>query len=45
MKVEEVIDFLKKAVKKTFSSQDKYWLLNAIETLCHMDECGCFEDW
>lgn len=45
MKVDDVIDFLKEAEKKTYSSKDKYWLLNAIETLCHMEECGCFNDW
>lgn len=44
MKLEEVIDFLKKAEKKTFDSKEKYYLLNAVYTLRHMEECGCFNN-
>ena len=42
MEVKEAISFLKKAQNKTYSSQDKYFLGNAIDTLYHMKECGCF---
>lgn len=42
MEVQEVIEFLKNAKDKTYSSQDKYNLENAIETLYHMKDCGCF---
>lgn len=42
MEVSDVIDFLRKAKDKTYSSEDKYYIENAIETLWHMKECGCF---
>ena len=42
MEFNNVIDFLKKAQNKTYSSQDKFFLENAIDTLYHMKECGCF---
>jgi len=42
MEFDDVIDFLKKAQDKTYSSQDKYHLSMAIDTLWHMKECGCF---
>ena len=42
MEVEEVISFLKEAKEHTYSSQDKYHLLMAIDTLWHMKECCCF---
>lgn len=43
MNVNEVIDFLHKAKEHTFSSQDKYYLQHAIETLYNMKECNCFK--
>jgi len=42
MEFNDVINFLKKAQNKTYSSQDKYFLGNAINTLYHMKECNCF---
>ena len=42
MEVKEVINFLEKAKEHTYSSQDKYYLSMAIDTLWHMKECGCF---
>ena len=42
MEVNDVIDFLKKAQNKTYSSQDKYFLSMAIDTLWYMKNCGCF---
>ncbi len=44
MNVNEVIDFLKKAKERTYSSKDKYYLSNAIETLYNMKECNCFKN-
>lgn len=42
-KVDEVINFLKEAYNHTYSSEDKYYLLNAIYTLWRMKECGKFK--
>lgn len=42
MEVKEVISFLENATERTYSSQDKYYLSKAIDTLCHMKDCGCF---
>lgn len=42
MEVQEVIEFLRNAKDKTYSSQDKYYLENAIDTLYHMKDSGCF---
>lgn len=42
MEVKEVINFLSEAKNKTYSSEDKYYLSKAIDTLYHMKECGCF---
>lgn len=43
-KVNEVIDFLREAQNHTYSSEDKYYLSHAIDTLWHMKECGKFKD-
>ena len=43
-KADEVIDFLKDAYNHTYSSEDKYYLLHAIDTLLHMKECGKFKE-
>ena len=42
MEVKEVIDFLIESKNHTYSSEDKYYLSKAIDTLYHMKECGCF---
>lgn len=42
MEVKEVISFLENAKDCTYSAQDQYYLSMAIDTLCHMKECGCF---
>lgn len=42
-KFNEVIDFLKKVKEKTFDSKEKMHFNNAIESLYHMKECGCFK--
>ena len=42
LKVKEVIDFLSEAKNHTYSSEDKYNLSKAIDTLYHMKECNCF---
>ena len=42
MEVKEVINFLNEAKKHTYSSEDKYYLSKAIDTIYWMEECGCF---
>ena len=42
MEVKEVINFLSEAKNHTYSSEDKYYLSKAIDTLYNMKECGCF---
>lgn len=44
MKVDEVIDFLREAKNHTYSSEDKYYLSRAIDTLWNMKDCGKFKD-
>ncbi len=44
MKVDEVIAFLKDARNKTFSSEDRYHLLQAVDVLYNMKICNCFKD-
>lgn len=43
-KVDEVIDFLREAQNHTYSSEDKYYLSLAIDTLYHMKDCGKFKE-
>lgn len=44
MKFNEVIDFLREAKNHTYSSEDKYYLSHAIETLYYMKACGKFKE-
>ena len=44
MNVDNVIDFLQDAEKKTFSSEDKYYLSKARDVLYNMKACRCFNE-
>ena len=42
-KVSDVIEFLRNAENKTFSSEDKYFLSKARDVLYNMKDCNCFK--
>ena len=44
MNVNDVIDFLRTAKNKTYSSEDRYRLNEAIDVLYNMKDCNCFKD-
>jgi len=44
MNVDEVIAFLEDARNKTFSSEDRCRLLQAVNVLYNMKMCNCFKN-